>query len=111
MFNFNLSVKIYRSIELVYLEIFRSIWNYYDSNTYNRMCSYFINCKYPLLEMYRSFVKVNHSVLESIHQKPEDIYWGATLEECELMTLNFLNYHLPIETIKKKYNESTANNK
>lgn len=81
--------------ELVYLEIFRSIWNYYDSNTYNRMCSYFINCKYPLLEMYRSFVKVNHSVLESIHQKPEDIYWGATLEECELMTLNFLNYHLP----------------
>lgn len=75
--------------ELIYLEIFRSIWNYYEPIAYWELFGKFNCCKYPMLSMYRKFVTVNKQILESIQQKPEDSFWGATDKECQIMTQQF----------------------
>lgn len=75
--------------ELVYLEIFRAIWNYFAPKTYWEYFKYFKNYKYPMLSMYRKFTNVNKHTLESIHLKPEELFCGATKEECNNMTNQF----------------------
>lgn len=75
--------------ELIYLEIFRSIWNYYEPKVYWEIFRHFEVNKYPMLSMYRKFVKTNQCILESIQQKPEESFWGATDEECYRMTNQF----------------------
>lgn len=75
--------------ELIYLEIFRSIWNYFEPKTYWELFENFKKCKYPMLSMYRKFVTENKNILESIQQKPEDLFWGAIEKECQIMTKQF----------------------
>lgn len=77
--------------ELIYLEIFRSIWNYFEPEVYWELFEKFKSLKYPMLSMYRKFINVNKHILESIQQKPEYSYWGATDEECRIMTNQFKN--------------------
>ncbi len=79
--------------ELVYLEIFRSIWNYQSSDTFWKLLTYYNSEKYPMLSMYRAFIKVNESVLSSIKQNPEDTFFGASTNECNLMTNKFMELH------------------
>lgn len=76
--------------ELIYLEIFRSIWNYYVPKEYWKIYELFNSCRYPMLSMYRKFVNVNNYILESIQQKPEELFWGASDAECKKMTNQFI---------------------
>lgn len=78
--------------ELIYLELFRSIWNYFLPNVYVELSSYFTSKRWPLLEMYRTFVKVNEKYLSNIRQKPEEPFWGASIEDCKLLTIRFQNF-------------------
>lgn len=76
--------------ELMYLELFRSIWNYYEPKTYWSVLKFFSLRKNPMLSMYRAFVSANRQVLESIQQKPEEMFWGASDAECNKMTNLFM---------------------
>lgn len=78
--------------ELAYLELFRSIWNYFAPNVYSELSFYFASKRLPLLEMYKTFFKVNEEQLSKIQQNPEKQLWGASSEDCRLMTLKFKDF-------------------
>ena len=75
--------------ELYYFELFRAIWNYYDPKTYDRLKEMFSGYKYPLLEMYRFFVRVNLLQLESVKLGTGSRLLGLSQEYCQSLTDRF----------------------